>query len=217
MKRRNSMWGWGLSVLLLAGMTSGCAHRAFYRPANAKTLSQGYRAAFYRIVVNKHPMGTAKVFSEGGFKQPADGSQPVIDVRLRIRNTSDAPIGLDLAKTDLVVDTDNQSLVLKQPIVGVTYVAPVPPGGVVNEVLEYPLPTNVKPKDVNSFEFSWAVETGEGMYTQTTPFLRIHYGNAYYYYPGWYWGWPYGGPWYPYGWGWYGPYGSGDDWDDGWY
>ncbi len=215
MKRGNSMWGWGLSALLVAGMTSGCAHRAYYRPANAETLSQGYRADFYRIVVDKHPMGTAKVYSEGGFKQPKDGSQPVIDVRLRVRNTSDAPISLNLARTDLVVDTDNQSLVLKQPVAGVTNIAPVPAGGVGKMVLEYPLPANLTPKEVNSFEFSWALDTSVGMYTQTTPFIRIQYRNAYYYYPGWYGGYPYWGPGYPYGWGWgwYGPDWDDDDWD----
>lgn len=212
MKREDLKWGWVLPVLLLAGLASGCMQRAYYRPSSeAKTSYEGYKAAFYRIVVDKQPMGTAKVFSKGGYKEATDGKEPVIDVRLRIRNTSDAPITLVLAKTDLVVDTDEQSMLLKQAAAAASRVAPVPPGGVGNIVLNYPLTPDLKPKDINSFEFSWALDTGKGVYTQTTPFVRIRYQNVYYYYPGWYWGYP----WYPDGWGWWGgvPYWDGDDYD----
>jgi hypothetical protein len=63
-------------------------------------------------MVDKHNLGTVKVYSEGGYKEPADGSRPVIDVRLRIRNTSDAPIRLSLAQTDLDLDTDTGNLII---------------------------------------------------------------------------------------------------------
>jgi hypothetical protein len=210
-----------LSLLALPALLTGCVTgTASYRPSAATSYASRYRATLYRIVVDTHQLGTVKVYSEGGYSKPAEGSQPVIDVRLRIRNLSDAPIQLDLAKSDLDVDTDSASLVIKQPVRTID-LEPVPPGGIGRIALFYPLPEGVKPDDVNSFDFNWELDTSKGMYANTTSFLRREYQNTYVYYPlydgwwgypGWDWGWGPGWGWGPYGGlGWTGPY----DWDRG--
>ena len=199
-----------LSLLGLPGLLAGCAGTASFRPADVTSYASGYRATLYRISLDGQDLGTVKVYSEGGYSQPADGSQPVIDVRLRIRNRSDAPIGLDLARTDLDVDTNSGSLVIKEPV-RESDLEPIPPGGIGRIALFYPLEGKLEPGDVNSFDFNWELDTGKGLYANTTTFIRRTLNNTYVYYPmydGWWgypppaWGW---GPYW--GWGWY------DDWD----
>jgi hypothetical protein len=207
MSAKNSIRG---LFVLLAGLMVGCAARtASYRPSLANTFSSGYRASLYRIVVDNHNLGTVKVYSEGGYAKPVDGSQPVIDVRLRIRNTSDAPIRLKLAQTDLDVDTATGNLVIKAPM-QTTGVASVPPGAIGRIALFYALPGKLAPGNVNSFDFNWVLDTGQGLYSQTTPFFRRMVRNVYVYYPSYYywWGSPWGYPWGP-------PWGYPRlDWDD---
>jgi hypothetical protein len=188
--------------ILLAGLMVGCAAQtASYRPSLTNTFSAGHRASLYRIVVDNHNLGTVKVYSEGGYRKPADGSQPVIDVRLRIRNTSDAPIRLKLDQTDIDLDTDTENLVIKEPIqtAGVTS---IPPGAIGRIALFYALPGKLQPGNINSFDFNWALDTGQGAYSQTTPFLRRMVRHVYTYSPSYYywWGDPWGSPWgYPWG------------------
>jgi len=202
-----------LFLLALPALLTDCvAGTASYRPSAATSYASGYRATLYRIVVGTQQLGTAKVYSEGGYTKPAEGSQPVIDVRLRIRNLSDAPIRLDLAKSDLDADTDSGSLVVEQPARTIG-LEPVPPGGVGRIALFYPLPGELKPGNVNSFDFNWALDTGKGMYANTTSFVRREVENTYVYYPmygGW-WGYP-GSGWGPY-WGWGGGWSPAYDWD----
>jgi hypothetical protein len=193
---------WRLSMLFLpAGLMAGCAAQtASFRPTLANTSSLGYRASLYSIIVDKHTLGTVKVYSEDGYKTPEDGSQSVIDVRLRIRNSSDAPIRLDLAHTDIDVDTDTGDLVIKDPVRAIGVEA-IPPGAIARIALFYPLPGHLPPSNVNSFDFNWVLDTSKGLYSQSTPFIRRMVRNVYRYYPSYY-------PWdYPWGWyGWYPPY-----------
>jgi hypothetical protein len=189
----------GLGLVILAGLLAGCAsHRASFRPAETRAYSSmGYPATLYDVTLDNKRLGIVKVYSEGGYKVPQDGSQPVIDVRLRIRNLSDAPMSLDLGKSDVAVDTSSGEQTLGQPL-RVPDETSVPAGRTALLVLNYPLQGNLKPDQVKSFDFDWTLMTSKGDYAQTTPFVRRYVHNVYGYYP------LYGGWWGP-GWGWWGP------------
>lgn len=191
-----------LSVIL-AGLLAGCAsQRASFRPAEPTSYSMGYPATLYDVNLDNQRLGIVKVYSGGGYKVPQDGSQPVIDVRLRIRNLSDAPMTLDLARSDMTVETSSGEQTLKQPV-RVPVETSVPAGSTAVIVLNYPLEGNLGPEQMGSFDFDWTLKTDKGDYAQTTPFVRRYVNNAYVFYPlygGWWWG-PGWGP----GWGWWGP------------
>jgi hypothetical protein len=192
-----------LGLVILAGLLAGCAsHRASFTPAEPTGYSSmGYRATLYDVTLDDQRLGIVKIYSEGGYKVPQDGSQPVIDVRLRIRNLSDAPMSLDLAKSDVSAETSKGEQTLRQPL-RVPGETSVPAGGTAVVVLNYPLEGNLRPDQVGSFDFDWTLRTDKGDYAQTTPFVRRYVNDVYSYYPlygGW-WG-PGWGP----GWGWWGP------------
>jgi hypothetical protein len=188
-----------LGLVILAGLLGGCAAHASFRPTDTTAYSMGYPATFYDVNLDNKRLGIVKVYSEGGYKVPQDGSQPVIDVRLKIRNFSDAQMSLDLGKSDVSADTSRGEQMLRQPL-HVPGEMSVPAGGTAVIVLDYPLEGNLKPDQVGGFDFDWTLQTEKGEYAQTTPFVRRHMHNYYGYYP------LYGGWWGPGWWtGWWGP------------
>jgi hypothetical protein len=205
----------GLAVLALPVLLASCAaHSASFRPTDATTYTKGYRATVYEVRLDTQRLGIVKVYSAGGGAAPAGGPQPVIDVGLRIRNLSDGPMSLDLSKCDIEIDSDSGRQVIAKPT-GSVGMEPIPPGGIGQIVLFYPLQDGVQPDQVNSFDFDWTIDTGKGVYANTTPFVRRVVQDEYVYYPlygGW-WGYP------PLGWGWDGggwaAWGGGDRGRDG--
>jgi hypothetical protein len=212
MRTRSAFIGW-VALALPVLLASCAAQQASFRPLDANTYAKGDRATFYDISVDAERLGIARVYSEGAYTTPANDSQPVIDVRLRIRNLSNGPMSLDLDKCGINVDTDSGELALTRPL-QTTNLNPILPGDTGQIALSYPLEGRLHPEDVNSFDFDWTVTTEKGPYANTTPFVRGMVQNAYAYYPaygGW-WGYPWGYPWGwdgP-GWGWSG--GGGVDW-----
>jgi hypothetical protein len=187
-----------VTACTLAGLISGCASRtARYRPVQASTYTRtGQPAAYYPIRVSGETLGHVKVWSPGGF--PVKEGPGVVDVHLRVRNDSNAPMTVEIARTDLELTTsDGTHYVLSAPY-KVTGETTVQPGLLGRVAIEYPLPSGVKAGDVNVFELNWDLQTSKGSYGDSTPFVRAPTPSpAWVYSP--YWGYP--GWWGP-GWGW---------------
>jgi hypothetical protein len=191
----------GLAALVSVPLLAGCAaQQASFRPAQTTGYEMGYPATLYDVSVEGQHIGIVRVYSQGAYPAPGTG-QPVVEVEMRIRNLSDGPMNLDLAKCDVDAATAGGEQVLTNPMT-MAPLEPIPAGGIGRIALSYPLEGNVAPGDVSNFDFDWTLNTPKGLYANTTSFIRRMYNNTYYYYPA------YGGWWgYPWGWGgYYGPY-----------
>lgn len=186
-------------ALVLAGLFAlGCGGVTEYRPTErSERIGRDLRAAYYELTVDGRNVGDVRVWSPGGYDKRIDGEVEVIEIGLRIRNDSDAPIALRPARTSLDILTDDREFVtVRRPVV-----MPdpeelvVPPGDMRTITLSYPVPGDMEPDDVEGFEFNWVLRTDYGPYSQSTPFVQDEDRYAYYYYP------------YPYAaWWWYDPF-----------
>lgn len=195
-----------MAMVLWVG--TGCAARtAAYEPVSPTARADmGLPATTYTIRVDHTRMGTVKAWSDGGYQETLDGrAQPVVDVRLRIRNDSDGPITLDTVTTDLELVTTEGSVVVVEAPARIDGSTTVEAGAIERMGLIYLLPSGIEPGSVATFELNWALNTGKGRYSQSTPFRQEgQRGAVYLYNPYWYgpsWNWPY----------WGGPFGD-DDW-----
>ena len=186
------------AAILLVVLAGACAtEQPVFVPADeagGKTSGGGFTAAYYQIDVSGKRYGDVRVWSPGLRRdgEAAADSVPQLQVDLRIRNDSDAPIEFDVgrASVDLLVDQDFLSLSAAPRISGDSTVAP---GGVERLQLTYPLPADLEIGVLSGYEFSWSVRTPEGLYTQSTPFVRRPrerdrgmYGPYYHASPYWY-------------------------------
>jgi hypothetical protein len=214
--RRSKTLQWAALALLLAGAGLGCASQsASFRPARGvttATTASGRHVAYYVVRLDNSVQGTVKVWSQGGYELSTQrGRQPVLDVRMSIRNDTDAPITLDVDRTDLDVYLADGSVTMIRAPLQESGSDTVDPGAMGRITLIYPLPHDVLPGDVDQFDLNWSVMTVAGSYSESTPFRQRYYNGSIYVYqaypyygPGWY-GWPYYGP------GWIGPpFGGGE-------
>lgn len=193
----------GLAAAVAAStLGAGCASDQDFRPLDARRSTPSeLAAAQYDLKADGEDLGDAKVWSKGSPQEqlnlPADAKR-LLQIGLRIRNDSDAPLRLDLQSTDLEVHTEDGRMWIVELPVQVNGLVDVAPRGLQRVELIYELPVGVKMKDVVGYELAWAVEAGQRRISHSTVFRRAEDDRGYYYY------YPYGG--YPGGaWGAY-PY-----------
>ena len=189
-------------ALMLPWAVSGCV-------AATAGVGAGYRAnsgerhtssSAYQIRIGGEGLGRVRVWSMG-VVQSSDDDADLLDVHLRIRNESDAPMALNVDETDLeVVTPDGRVHPVDAPelVSGGTTVAP----GKVGKIgLRFVLPEGVEPDEIEGFDLEWTLDTGRGPYEEVTSFAvqepRAHAAVF----------WPAYAPWwwdvaYPWGW-WY--------------
>lgn len=183
-------------LVLLLTLAGACAtEQPVFVPADqaGSKSAGGFTAAYYHIEVGGKRYGDVRVWSPG-LQRGGDAKDelPRVQVDMRIRNDSGVPLELDASRlsVELLVDKDFRSVSAAPRISGDTTVAPE---GVQRLQLIYSLPGDVEIGDLSGYEFSWSLRTPEGLFTQSTPFVRRPrdrdrgmYGPYYHASPYWY-------------------------------
>lgn len=184
----------GVIVALLTFL-GGCASDwEAYRPVEPGP-QRGPRApvSYYRIVVANEDLGSVKLWSPGGHQKRKDGEPAILDVELRVQNHSDAPMTLDLERSDLQLYLDDATTVTVDQPVGDERQVVVEPGGVKHFLVSYSLPRDVELGKVDGFDFDWTLETSKGLYSEATAFEQDQgpVGRSAFWpvYDPWWWGW----------------------------
>jgi len=189
------------ALLGLLALTGCAASRAHFIPREELRAQspRGWPAAQYTVTIEGKAAGEAKVWSEGTMKADVDGDdRTILHIGFEVENRSGGEMDFDVDRCRVVevlgagerfadLSAHEQSGVLH-----------VGDGQVGLIDLEFVLPRDTRPRDVESFRVDWALRTGAGEFAESTPFqvdthtryYRPHYYHDYYY-----------DPWYPWGWG----------------
>lgn len=136
-----------------------------------------YPIAAYDLRVGPSVLGKATLWTEGA-KDTSPGDRDVLDLEMAIRNTTQAPLEVDVANSRVTVTSgDGQTHSLGNPsrVGGSRTVAPISSGRV---GLHYALPEGMRAEDVARFEFAWRVASPTGDYSQSTAFVRQRLVNS---------------------------------------
>ncbi len=186
-----------------------CGHTSSYAPLEPTGTVGATPASMYDIRLDGQVLGHVKVWSLGGYTLPTDGKAPVISVGVRTRNLSDKPMTFDVARSQLEITTKKGAVIALGKPYQVQGDASIPAGQIGHISITYALPQNIKPGDVVSFDFDWLLTTADGLFSRSTPFVKIERAGVPYYWPGYY-------GWYPDSWYIYGGFGP-SWWGSGWW
>jgi hypothetical protein len=173
-----------LAFILL--VTASCASESAALRAADSPLNAPGAGAYYEINPAQRTIGDVKVWSGGAHEE---GDKLVVDIGMRLRNNSEAPITIDTkgCGLEMVREHDEQAIDDETTTSGETTIAP---GGMGRVTLRYVLPAKTDLDKVTAFDFYWRLATSDGAFSHSTAFQRVTTASGAYYSP--YWGYPYG-------------------------
>jgi hypothetical protein len=172
-----SLRSWiGLSVVLgAAALSGGCGtSREYFRPReNQRAQSPlGHPAAQYTMQAGEKPWADVKVWSEGAWVPDDDDERTILHVGLEIENRTDATITLDAPAARIEnMETSRGPVGALRPL-DVDHAIDVGPKKVGLIDLEFALPAGVRPRQIESFRFTWGLSSETHQHDENTPFRR---------------------------------------------
>lgn len=171
---------WILPPLLLALASCGTSRAYFIPREDVRAQSpRGWPAAQYAVAVANEPsVGEVRVWSEGAQRTEFEGEKrAVLHVGLEIENRSPAPMVLEVAKCRLVdVEVSDMQLAAVPPDGDTAdFEVPANRSGLID--LEFVMPRDTLPRDLESFKLQWSLRFVTGQLAQSTPF-RVDSGRA---------------------------------------
>lgn len=166
-----------LLMLIAAVVLAACSKRPepFVPVERAGALSpQGQRASVYDVIMDGQMVGEATVWSDGARREelPERGTRTVVHVGLLVESHDRAlRMAFDEVALDRVI-LDDAILDDVLPSIQIGD-ARIPPHSVARFDFYFEMPPKVMPQAVDAFDARWLVtdDSGEGRYTQHTPFI----------------------------------------------
>lgn len=182
-------WACGLvsmAMVLAAGCASG--QRVYFEPdTNVARPPEPGHLAVARIALNDAEggrIGSVRIASQGVYETqltPDSGRVPVLQVQMRVVNTSAEPFTFDPSKQLLQgIDGVGQRAPARTFSEGrLAQVTTIGPGASRRFDLIYDL-SGTKPKQVQQFTLNWQVDTPSGPHGRAERFSRVAPGSYYY-------------------------------------
>ncbi|MBX3468337.1 MAG: hypothetical protein KF878_15810 [Planctomycetes bacterium] len=154
-------------MVIVAAALGGCGSSDEVRPLTGRTT----RVADYPLESEGQRLGAVRLWSDPP-REGDPGADRFIEVSVRLRNDTDAPMKLDAEGAELEVRTGDAEplLVISGPgqVLGNAEVAPRSTGRL---VLIYSLPPGVRLGRVTGYELVWSVATAAGRLRASTTFF----------------------------------------------
>lgn len=171
-------------LLLVASLAAGCASHPGTRPIEGR---RRLTSAQYDLAIQGRPIAHVKVWSLGpprGQDGP-DAAAHGLEVHMRVRNDTDAPLRLDARAAKLEVRTEHDPVLIVDGPSRVAGTPVVPPGGLEWVALTFELPSRASLEEVTGYELMWSLETAVGRISRTTTFVGEprEEDAGYFYYP----------------------------------
>lgn len=166
-----------IAAVTLVAPVAGCGGAPGTRPFDPR---RRLTAAQYDLSLDGRPLGHVKVWTRATLD-----ADRLLEVHLRLRNDTTAPMRLDAAGARLEVRTESDPLLIIAGPVRVDGAPEVPPGGMQRVALAFELPPRAHPAEVTGYELLWSLETVAGRLSRTTTFAgeRGEDDEGYRYYP----------------------------------
>lgn len=155
------------SLVVLATLCAGCGSPPGTRPYGPP---QRMTSASYDIGLEGRSVAQVKVWTLGRARDDAS-PRGELEVHLRVRNVSDAPLRIDADAAKLEVRTETDPLLVIPGPARVNGAPVVRPGGIEWVGLVFELPARAHPDEVTGYELLWSLETEAGRVSRTTTFV----------------------------------------------
>lgn len=163
------------SLVAVVALAAGCGGPPGARPPARMT------AASYDIRLEGRPIAHVRAWTFGRDRDEPPGRR-ALEVHLRVRNLSSAPLALDAAAATLEVRTETDPVLLIPGPARVEGAPVVAPGESEWVGLSFELPERAHPDEVTGYELLWSLDTVAGRVSRTTTFVGEPRGGGGYAY-----------------------------------